>query len=221
MGIFSRLTDIVNSNINAALDRAEDPEKLVRLMIQEMEDTLVEVRSHAAKSIAERKERERHLDVLEREQQDWATKAELAVRKGRDDLAKSALLQRGDCATQATHIRHELDLISEQLGKLNEDIGKLEAKLNDAKARQRTIVMRFQHAQTTVRVRGQVHSHKIDDVMDRFDYAERRIDGLEAQAESYELGRGKSLKQEFHDLEADEQIQAELAALKAKLGKEA
>lgn len=217
MGIFSRLSDIVNANIHAALDKAEDPEKLVRLMIQEMEDTLVEVRTHAAKAIAERKERSRHLELLETQALDWEQKAELALRKDREDLAKSALLQRAAVNEQIGHVRRELEIIGEQLVKLNDDIGQLEAKLKDAKARQRTLLMRYQHAQTGLKVRGQVHSNKLAEAIERFDRAERRIDGLEAQAESLDLGRGRDLKREIADLEADDRIAQELAALKQKL----
>lgn len=217
MGIFSRLSDIVNANIHAALDKAEDPEKLVRLMIQEMEDTLVEVRTHAAKAIAERKERSRHLELLETQALDWEQKAELALRKDREDLAKSALLQKATVNEQIGHVRRELEIIGEQLVKLNDDIGQLEAKLKDAKARQRTLLMRYQHAQTGLKVRGQVHSNKLAEAIERFDRAERRIDGLEAQAESLDLGRGRDLKREIADLEADDRIAQELAALKQKL----
>lgn len=217
MGIFSRLSDIVNANIHAALDKAEDPEKLVRLMIQEMEDTLVEVRTHAAKAIAERKERSRHLELLETQALDWEQKAELALRKDREDLAKSALLQKAAVNEQIGHVRRELEIIGEQLVKLNDDIGQLEAKLKDAKARQRTLLMRYQHAQTGLKVRGQVHSNKLAEAIERFDRAERRIDGLEAQAEALDLGRGRDLKREIADLEAEDRIAQELAALKQKL----
>ena len=217
MGIFSRLSDIVNANIHAALDKAEDPEKLVRLMIQEMEDTLVEVRTHAAKAIAERKERSRHLELLETQALDWEQKAELALRQDREDLAKSALLQKAAVNEQIGHVRRELEIIGEQLVKLNDDIGQLEAKLKDAKARQRTLLMRYQHAQTGLKVRGQVHSNKLAEAIERFDRAERRIDGLEAQAEALDLGRGRDLKREIADLEAEDRIAQELAALKQKL----
>ncbi|MCU0755703.1 MAG: phage shock protein PspA [Xanthomonadales bacterium] len=217
MGIFSRLSDIINANIHAALDKAEDPEKLVRLMIQEMEDTLVEVRTHAAKAIAERKERSRHLELLETQALDWEQKAELALRKDREDLAKSALLQKAAVNEQIGHVRRELEIIGEQLVKLNDDIGQLEAKLKDAKARQRTLLMRYQHAQTGLKVRGQVHSNKLADAIERFDRAERRIDGIEAQAEALDLGRGRDLKREIADLEAEDRIAQELAALKQKL----
>lgn len=220
MGVFSRLSDIVNSNINALLDKAEDPEKIVRLMIQEMEDTLVEVRSAAAKVIAERKERERQLGLLGKEQADWEHKAELALRKDREDLAKAALVHRAALADQAKAYEGDLAVLSANLAKLNEDIAKLQAKLQDAKSRQRTIVLRAQNAQTSLKARSQIHSAKIDDMLNRFDHAERRIDAVEAQAESLDLGRAKTLGQAFADLEAEERVKADLEALKARMRKD-
>lgn len=220
MGVFSRLSDIVNSNINALLDKAEDPEKIVRLMIQEMEDTLVEVRSAAAKVIAERKERERQLGLLGKEQADWEHKAELALRRDREDLAKAALVHRAALADQAKAYEGDLAVLSANLAKLNEDIAKLQAKLQDAKARQRTIVLRAQNAQTSLKARSQIHSAKIDDMLNRFDHAERRIDAVEAQAESLDLGRAKTLGQAFADLEAEERVKADLEALKARMRKD-
>ncbi|MCB1598576.1 MAG: phage shock protein PspA [Lysobacterales bacterium] len=217
MGVFSRLSDIINANLNSLLDKAEDPEKIVRLMIQEMEDTLVEVRSAAAKVIAERKERERQLKLLDDEQADWEQKAELALRKGREDLAKAALSHKAALTDQGQQVTRDLGVLGDNLTKLNDDIAKLQAKLQDAKARQRTIVIRAQNAHTSLKAKTQIHSAKIDDMLNRFDYAERRIDAVEAQAESLDLGRAKSLNQAFVDLEAEERINSELEALKARV----
>jgi phage shock protein A len=189
-------------------------------MIQEMEDTLVEVRSAAAKVIAERKERERQLGLLGKEQADWEHKAELALRKDREDLAKAALVHRAALADQAKAYEGDLAVLSANLAKLNEDIAKLQAKLQDAKARQRTIVLRAQNAQTSLKARSQIHSAKIDDMLNRFDHAERRIDAVEAQAESLDLGRAKNLGQAFADLEAEERVKADLEALKARMRKD-
>jgi phage shock protein A len=217
MGVFSRLSDIINANLNSLLDKAEDPEKIVRLMIQEMEDTLVEVRSAAAKVIAERKERERQLKLLDDEQADWEQKAELALRKGREDLAKAALSHKAALTDQSQQVTRDLGVLGDNLTKLNDDIAKLQAKLQDAKARQRTIVIRAQNAHTSLKAKTQIHSAKIDDMLNRFDYAERRIDAVEAQAESLDLGRAKTLNQAFVDLEAEERINSELEALKARV----
>jgi phage shock protein A len=217
MGIFTRLSDIINSNINSLLDKAEDPEKILRLMVQEMEDTLVELRTAAAKSIAERKERERFIATLQHETADWAAKAELALSKGREDLAKSALVHKSNLAEHTAVVAKEITLISEQLTQLSDDTAKLQAKLADVKARQRTIVMRHQHAENTLRARSQVANQRVEDMMQRFDYAERRIDGLEAQSEALAFGRQKSLAQQIAELETDERITAELEALKARM----
>ena len=132
MGIFSRFSDIVNSNINAILDKAEEPEKLVRLMIQEMEDTLVEVRSTAARAIADRKEISRSLTSLEQEARDWQAKAELALDKEREDLAKAALAEKARVVAAADSLRNQQKIIGEGLEKLNDDIVRLEEKLVDA-----------------------------------------------------------------------------------------
>ena len=137
MGIFSRFSDIVNSNINAILDKAEDPEKIVRLMIQEMEDTLVEVRSAAARSIADKKSLNRKLEALEKDVADWEAKAELALSKKREDLAKAALVEKNNAAAAAEATRDEYQMVEGGLSKLNEDIARLEAKLQDAKTRQK------------------------------------------------------------------------------------
>jgi phage shock protein A len=142
MGIFTRFSDIVNSNINAILDKAEDPEKIVRLMIQEMEDTLVEVRSAAARSIADKKDLNRKIEALDRERNDWDDKAELAMRKGREDLAKAALVEKSRVATAVEVLKEDYVAVDEGLAKLNEDIARLESKLEDAKARQKSLLAR-------------------------------------------------------------------------------
>ena len=143
MGVFSRLSDIVNANINSLLDRAEDPEKMVRLMIQEMEDTLVEVRSAAVKAIADKKEVERKLKKLHDGQLEWESKAEFAIAKGRDDLAKGALIARRRLADQSLVFERELEVIEETLGKFDDDLNKLQSKLNEAKGKQRTVEIRM------------------------------------------------------------------------------
>jgi phage shock protein A len=218
MGIFSRFTDIVNSNINAILDKAEDPEKLVRLMIQEMEDTLVEVRSTAARAIADRKEISRSLNGLDQEVRDWQAKAELALDKNREDLAKAALAEKARVAAAAEGLRTQQKAIGDGLEKLNDDIVRLEEKLVDAKTRQQAISARHQTASRRLEVRKRLHSYKIDDALIRFDQFERRIDDLEAHAESYDLGNKKDLKSEFSSLETEDAVAKELRELKAKRG---
>jgi phage shock protein A len=216
MGIFSRFTDIVNSNINAILDKAEEPEKLVRLMIQEMEDTLVEVRSTAARAIADKKEISRSLSALEQEARDWQAKAELALDKERDDLARAALVEKSRVQSAAEGLRAQHNAITDGLEKLNDDIVRLEEKLVDAKTRQQAIFARHQTASRRLEVRKRLHSYKIDDAMIRFDQFERRIDDMEAHVESYDLGKKKDLKDEFSELEAEDAVAKELRELKSK-----
>jgi phage shock protein A len=215
MGIFSRFTDIVNSNINAILDKAEDPEKLVRLMIQEMEDTLVEVRSTAARAIADKKEISRSLNNLDQEARDWQAKAELALDKEREDLAKLALAEKARVTAAADGLRKQQAAIADGLEKLNDDIVRLEEKLVDAKTRQQAIFARHQTATRRLEVRKRLHNYKIDDALLKFDHFERRIDDLEAHAESYDLGGKKDLKDEFSSLETEDAVAKELRELKS------
>ena len=218
MSIFSRFTDIINANINSLLEKAEDPEKIIRLMIQEMEDTLVEIRSAAAKCIADRKEQRRYLEFLEREQEGWAKRAELAVRQGREDLARAALAEKQALADELERTRHETKLLDEQLEKFNSDITQLQGKLTDAKTRQRSIVLRHKTATSQLAARKHIHDDKIDEMLFRFENAERRIDRVEAEGESINMGRRRGLADEIASLEDDDRVEDELEALKAKIG---
>jgi phage shock protein A len=220
MGIFTRFSDIVNSNINAILDKAEDPEKIVRLMIQEMEDTLVEVRSAAARSIADKKDLNRKIEALEYERRDWEEKAELALRKGREDLAKAALVEKSRVATAIEAFKQDYESVDEGLSKLNEDIARLEAKLEDAKARQKALLARHKTANSRLAARKKIHDYKIDDAMLRFEAYTRRIDDVEGRVEAYDLGMPKDLNHEFASLEAEESVNKELDALKARVAAE-
>ena len=217
MGIFTRFSDIVNSNINAILDKAEDPEKIVRLMIQEMEDTLVEVRSAAARSIADKKDLNRKLELLERDEREWDAKAELALRKGREDLAKAALVEKSRATSAVELIRSDYAAIDEGLTKLNDDISKLETKLQDAKARQKSLLARHKTANSRLAVRKRIHDYKIDDAMIRFEQYTRRIDDVEGRIEAYDLGLPKDLNHEFAGLQAEESIARDLADLKKRV----
>jgi len=219
MSIFSRFTDIINANINSLLEKAEDPEKIIRLMIQEMEDTLVEIRSAAAKCIADRKEQRRYLEFLEREQEDWGKRAELAVRQGREDLARAALAEKQSLADELEQTRHETRMLDEQLEKFNSDITQLQSKLTDAKTRQRSIVIRHKTATSQLAARKHIHDDKIDEMLFRFENAERRIDRVEAEGESLNMGRRRGLADEIAGLEDNDRVEDELEALKAKVGK--
>lgn len=218
MGIFSRLTDIVNSNINAILDKAEDPEKIIRMVIQEMEDTLVEVRSSAAKAIADQKDVERRLKKLHQAQADWEKKAELAISKGRDDLAKGALIEKGKVGEMVAHLEEEVAQLQEALGRNEDDVIKLEAKLREARAKKATMQARHKTASAQVRVKKNLYDGRIQEAFDRFDKVDQRLDRIEAEAEAMDLGKdqGKTIAEEIAGLEADDEIEKELAALKAK-----
>lgn len=216
MGIFSRFADIVNSNLNALLDKAEDPAKMVRLIIQEMEDTLVEVRSNSAKALADKKELARRAKTLAAQVSDWSAKAQLALQKNREDLAKSALIERKNVQQQLDALEGELTQVDQQISRLQDEIGQLEAKLKDAKTRQQAMVVRQNTAQSRLEIKRQLDSGKIADSMARFENYERRIDDLEANVEAHDLGK-KSLHDEFAELEAQDHIDAELEAMKAKM----
>jgi phage shock protein A len=218
MGIFSRFSDIVNANINAVLEKAEEPEKIIRLMIQEMEDTLVEIRSAAAKCIADRKELGRHIEHLEREQGEWANRAELAVRREREDLARSALVEKQAIGDRVEKMSKEFEGLDGQLDKFNADITQLQSKLDDAKTRQRSIVIRHKTASSQLSARKHIHDDHIDEMLYRFEHAERRIDRVESEAEAINIGRGKNLADEIADLEQDDRVEAELENLKTRVG---
>jgi len=218
MGIFSRFTDIVNSNINNLLDKAEDPAKMVRLIIQEMEDTLVEVRSSSAKTLADKKELTRQVTRLENEAQQWQEKAELALSKDRDDLARAALIEKKKCTESSQALVQELVHVEEHITKLQGEISQLQEKLADAKARQKAIIMREKTVSSRLKVKQNIDSNKVNDALSRFDQYESKIDNIEAQVESYDLG-SKSLADEIDDLESNEKVDDELASLKAKMKK--
>ncbi|MCT7942554.1 MULTISPECIES: phage shock protein PspA [Shewanella] len=217
MGIFSRFADIVNSNISAILDKAEDPEKMVRLIIQEMEDTVVEVRSTSAKVLAEKKELLRRITRVQEQVHDWEEKAELAISKDREDLAKAALVEKQKTATLLATLEAELKVVEEHIARLKDEVSQLQEKLTDARARQKTIIMRKQTATSRLEVKKQLDSSKIDDAMMKFEQYERRVEGLEAQVDAYDLGKKSTLDDEFAALAAEDSVNDELAALKAKV----
>ena len=217
MGVFSRLSDIINSNLNAMLDKAEDPEKVVRLIIQEMEDTLVEVRTNAARALADRKEVTRKKDEFVRRGAEWESKAELALSKGREDLARGAVAAKRKAEEMIGYLDKELVAIDETVSKTNDDLARLQAKLKEARAKQRSLEIRRNAASDAVRVNRQVNDGRIEEALARFDRYERRIDELEAEAESWALGRPRTLEDEFAELEAEDAVKADLEALKRRI----
>ncbi len=218
MGVFSRFTDIINSNINSLLDKAEDPEKMVRLIIQEMEDTLVEVRSTSAKTLADKKEITRQASRFENDAEQWQQKAELALSKGRDDLARAALIEKNKCSESGAALINELTYVDDHVAKLQVEISQLQDKLADAKARKKAIMMREKTVSSRLKVKQNIESNRVNDALSRFDSYERKIDDLEGQVESLDMG-SKSLADEIADLEVEEGIEDELAQLKAKMNK--
>ncbi|VUD64620.1 Phage shock protein A [Thalassocella blandensis] len=216
MGIFSRFTDIVNSNLNAMLDKAEDPSKMIRLIIQEMEETLVEVRSSSARIIADKKEASRKLSRLEEEALGWEKRAKLAITKGREDLARSALAEKAVVIEEKDIVSQELQALEDHLITLNDEVAQLQVKLDDARAKQKAMVLRAQTVENRYRIKRQIHSRNVNDAFAKFETFERRLDDLEGQVESYDLGK-KDLATEIDDLANDDTINSELERLKQEL----
>jgi len=217
MGIFSRTRDIIAANVTELLDKAEDPAKMIRMIIMEMEDTLVEVRSSAARTIADQKEMRRHIAKLERLQDSWLEKAELALSKDREDLAKAALVEKQKAADLADGLIAEIAVLDDALQASETDIAKLQAKLREARSRQNAIQSRLESAQNRMRMREMYAGPKVDDAFSRFEHLERRADYAEGQADALTLGAApKSLEEEIADLRNAEKVDAELEALKAK-----
>src|SRR3546814_8439133 len=216
MGIFSRTRDIIAANVTDLLDKAEDPAKMIRMIILEMEETLVEVRASAARNIADQKEMRRHISKLEALQESWLEKAQLALSKDREDLAKAALLEKQKAADMADQMKVEIATLDEALKANEEDIKKLQAKLLEARARQNSIVTRLQSAHNRLRVRELYAGEKVQDAFARFDLLERRVDLAEGRADAMSLGtQRRTLEEEIADLESNEKVEAELAAMKA------
>jgi phage shock protein A len=219
MGIFSRMGDIINSNLNAMIEAAEDPEKIARLIIQEMEDTLVEVRTDAARNIAERKELTRREDDYRKRADDWAAKAELAITKDREDLARGALTARRQAEDMADVVGKEIEVLDEAIGKADMDLSKLQTKLDEAKAKHKALTMRSSVARSQVKMRTKIVDTRVDDALSRYERMERKVDDLEAHVEAFDLGAGESLESQFAALETDDELEDELEALKARMSK--
>ncbi len=219
MGIFSRLSDIANSNITSLLDQAEDPAKIIRLIIQEMQETLYEVRATAAKTIAEKKEIQRALDRFSEAQADWQRKAEVALRNDREDLSRGALIEKAKLAEGAKELADEMVLLDEALAQRDADIRKLQAKLGEAEAKQKTIHARHETASSRVKLRRQIHNERLEAAFQRFEQMDKRVDEMEGEAEVYDLGQTKTLSEEINDLEINTAIEDELSALKFQMTK--
>lgn len=216
MGIFSRLSDIINSNINSLLDKAEDPEKMIRMVIQEMEETLVEVRSTSARIIADKKELLRRNSKLEKQVDDWQQKAELALSKSRDDLAKAALLEKSAVSDVIVLVQEDMKKLDDSLNKLSSEIEQLQTKLNDVRTRQKALLMRHTATRSRHAVSTKLHNSSIDEAINKFDHYEKKIEVMEGEIEANEIGN-RGISAEFDALEKEGKIDQELEDLKSKL----
>jgi phage shock protein A len=218
MSIFSRTRDIVAANFTDLLDKAEDPAKMIRMIILEMEETLVEVRASAARTIADQKEMRHRIARLEKLQESWAEKAELALSKGREDLAHAALTEKRKAADTADSLKAEIEMLDEAMRASEADISKLQGKLREARMRQSATQSRLESANQRTRLREMTFGPKVDAAFSRFDLLEREVDHAEGRAEALALAAPpKTLDEEISELRNAEKIEAELAAMKARL----
>ncbi|WP_119394340.1 phage shock protein PspA [Salinibius halmophilus] len=222
MGIFSRLTDIVNSNLTALLDKAEDPQKMIRMIIQEMEETLVEVRSSSARLLADRKAIVRRIDRLQAESDDWQAKAKLALERDREDLARAAIAEQQLLQDELEAAQKDMKDVDDHLASLDEEIRQLQTKLDDARAKQKSLVRRVNSVQHKAEVRRQTNRDALERAFERFDHYERRIDRMEGEIEAQDLGRSErsTLEQEFADLQNKDRVDEQLAKMKSEIKKD-
>jgi phage shock protein A len=220
MSIFTRTRDIIAANFTDLLDKAEDPAKMIRMIILEMEETLVEVRSSAARTIADQKEMRRQIARLDKLQESWTEKAELALSKGRDDLAKAALVEKQKAGDMASSLQAEIDVLDDALRASEADIAKLQSKLREARTRQNAIQSRLESAHNRIRMREVYAGTKVDEAFSRFDVLARRADMADGRADALALGAPpKTLEEEIAELRNSEKVDAELEALKARMNK--
>ncbi len=220
MGIFSRTRDIVAANFADLIEKAEDPSKMIRMIILEMEETLVEVRASAARTIADQKEMRRHISKLEQLQDNWTEKAELALSKDREDLAKAALVERQKAFDMAEQLKAEVGVLDDALRASEEDIAKLQTKLREARTKQNAVQTRLESANNRTRLREMYNGPKTHEAFSRFDILDRRVDEAEGRADAMGLGVVKSLEEEIAELRSNDKVDAQLAALKARLKKD-
>jgi phage shock protein A len=217
MSVFSRTLDIVAANFADLLDKAEDPAKMIRMIILEMEETLVEVRASAARTIADQKEMRGQVSRLERLQDSWVEKAELALSKGREDLAKAALVEKQKVGDTAESLKAEVEMLDEALRASEADIAKLQGKLREARTRQIAIQARYESATQRARMREVYAGPRVDEAFSRFDMLERQADLAEGRADALALGAPMSLEEEISELRNAEKVDCELEAMKARL----
>lgn len=223
MGIFNRARDIFAANFNELLDKADDPAKMIRMIILEMEETLVEVRASAARTIADQKEMHRHTVKLDKLQADWADKAQLALSKDREDLARAALVEKKKAGDMADQLKQEIAVLDDALRAYEQDIEKLQVRLREARSRQTAIAARLESAENRVKLRTLLSTERVDEALSRFDQLERRVDYAEGRADAMSIADGRtgppSLADEIAALEGADAIDDELAEMKRALGK--
>jgi len=219
MGIFSRTRDIIAANFTELLDQADDPAKMIRMIILEMTETLVEVRASAARTIADQREMHRHTVKLDKLQEDWGEKAQLALSKDREDLARAALMEKRKASDMAAQLKAEIAVLDEALRAYEADIAKLQHRLQDARSRQSQIAARLESAENRVKLRSLMTNERVDDALTRFDQLERRVDYAEGRAEALNINQGGgSLADQFAALENTDKVDAELEEMKRALG---
>ena len=222
MGIFSRTRDIIAANFNDMLDKADDPQKMIRMIILEMEETLVEVRASAARTIADQKEMHRHTVKLDKLQADWSEKAQLSISKDREDLARAALVEKKKAVDMSEQLKQEIAVLDDALRAYEQDIQKLQNRLREARSRQTAIAARLESAENRVKLRSLMTNERVDDALSRFDQLERRVDYAEGRADALSIADKSdkpSLADEIAALEGADAIDDELEQMKKALGK--
>ncbi len=223
MGIFSRTRDIIAANFTDMLDKADDPAKMIRMIILEMEETLVEVRASAARTIADQKEMHRHTVKLDRLQADWGEKAQLALSKDREDLARAALVEKKKASDMSEQLKAEIAVLDDALRAYEKDIEKLQSRLREARSRQTAIAARLESAENRAKLRTLMTHERTDEALAKFDQLERHVDYAEGRAEALSIADGSagkpSLSDEIAALEGADKVDEELEAMKAALGK--
>ncbi|MBN2625488.1 MAG: phage shock protein PspA [Spirochaetales bacterium] len=219
MGVFTRFKDIVNANINAILDKAEDPEKMINLMMREMEDTLVELKSSCASKMAERAKVEREKGFFEEKTASWDSRAKLAVEKGRDDLAREALQEKQKCTDELEYLTKDWEHLNNIVDESRSEISQLEEKLEQVRQKHRQLIQRGRHAQEKKRARESMRQASSTAAMDRFDRMENQIERMEAEADLYGNRGSNDIESRFADLEKNDSVEEELAALKKSMKK--
>ncbi|WP_434784955.1 phage shock protein PspA [Qipengyuania zhejiangensis] len=222
MGIFSRTRDIIAANFNDMLDKADDPQKMIRMIILEMEETLVEVRASAARTIADQKEMHRHTVKLDKLSADWGEKAQLALSKDREDLARAALVERKKATDMTEQLKQEIAVLDDALRAYEQDIQKLQNRLREARSRQTAIAARLESAENRVKLRSLMTNERVDEALSRFDQLERRVDYAEGRADALSISDNSnkpSLSDEIAALGGQDAIDDELEQMKRALGK--